>query len=110
MNDTREQILRLIKARGQTTIAEMADALSISAVSVRHHLSTLQAEGLVRSAEVRRGVGRPHLAYSLTEAAQERFPTKYLRLSDRLLDATESRLEPRQNGRAVRVYPELPAA
>ncbi len=86
MNDTREQILRQIKARGQMTIAEMAELLSISAVSVRHHLSTLQAEGLVRSSEVRRGVGRPHLVYSLTEAAQERFPTKYLRLSDRLLD------------------------
>jgi predicted ArsR family transcriptional regulator len=86
MNDTREQVLRLIKVRGQTTVTEMAEALSISPVSVRHHLSTLQAEGLVRSSEVRRGVGRPHLVYALTEAAQERFPTKYLRLSDRLLD------------------------
>jgi ABC-type oligopeptide transport system ATPase subunit len=31
-------------------------------------------------------------------------------LSDRLLGATESRLEPRQDGRAVRIYPALPAA
>jgi DeoR family suf operon transcriptional repressor len=89
---TREQILRLVKARGQATIADLAEALGISTVSVRHHISTLQAEGLLRSAEVRHGVGRPHFEYSLTEAAQERFPAKYLRLSERLLDELKMQL------------------
>ena len=95
MNSTRDQILRLIKAQGQATVAELAAALEISAVSVRHHLSSLLAEGLIRSAEVRRGVGRPHLVYSLTALAHERFPAKYLRLSERLLDELKVSLPPR---------------
>jgi predicted ArsR family transcriptional regulator len=96
MNTTREQLLRAIRARSQATIAELAEALRISVVSIRHHLSTLQAEGLVESAEVRRGAqaGRPHLVYSLTEAALERFPTKYVRLSERLLDELKASLPP----------------
>jgi DeoR family transcriptional regulator, suf operon transcriptional repressor len=94
MVSTREQILNLIKGRGQVTTAELAETLAISAVSVRHHLSSLLAAGLIRSQEVRHGVGRPHLAYTLTEAAQERFPGKYLRLSGRLLDELKASLPP----------------
>lgn len=94
MVSTREQILNLIKGHSQITTAELAEAMAISAVSVRHHLSSLMAEGLIRSQEVRRGVGRPHLAYSLTEAAQERFPAKYLQLSGRLLDELKTSLPP----------------
>lgn len=97
MTTTRDEILRQVKARGQATIAELAESLGISPVSVRHHTSTLQAEGLLQSTEVRRGAqraGRPFFTYSLTDAAQERFPTKYLRLSERLLDELKSSLPP----------------
>ncbi len=92
MHSTRDQILKHIKGHAQATIQELAEALSISAVSIRHHLSALQAENLVQSVEVRRGVGRPHLAYSLTDAAQERFPAKYLQFSERLLDELKASL------------------
>jgi len=91
---TRETLLRTLKARGQATVAQLADALAISPVSVRHHLSSLQAEGLIRSSEVRHGVGRPHLVYALTEAAHERFPARYMRLSERLLDELKASLPP----------------
>ena len=96
MNTTREQLLRAIQSRGQATIVELAETLGISVVSIRHHLSTLQAEGLVQSVEVRRGAqaGRPHLVYSPTQAALERFPTKYVRLSERLLDELKASLPP----------------
>jgi DeoR family suf operon transcriptional repressor len=94
MSSTREQVLHLLKNRGQATTAELAEALAISTVSVRHHLSGLLADGLIRSVEVRRGVGRPHLSYSLTEAAQEKFPAKYMRLSGRLLDELKTSLPP----------------
>ncbi len=97
MTTTREQILRQAKARGQVTIAELADSLGISPVSVRHHTSALQAEGLLQSTEVRRGAqraGRPFFAYSLTDAAQERFPARYLQLSNRLLDELKASLPP----------------
>jgi predicted ArsR family transcriptional regulator len=94
MTTTRDQILRQVKARGHVTIAELAAAIGISPVSVRHHTSALQAEGLLRSVEVRRGVGRPVFAYSLTDAAQERFPARYLQLSERLLDELKASLPP----------------
>lgn len=63
----------------------MAEAVGINPISVRHHLSNLQVEGLVRFEEERHGVGRPRLVYILTEAGMEKFPTRYLRLTTRLL-------------------------
>jgi predicted ArsR family transcriptional regulator len=42
-------------------------------------------EGLIAAEEERHGVGRPRLVYSLTEDGMEKFPTKYLRLTTRLL-------------------------
>jgi len=95
MSSTHDEILRAIKGQGRVTIAELAAHLNITPVSVRHHLSSLQAEGLVKSSEVRQGVGRPRLVYTLSEAAQERFPARYLRLSERLLDELKSTLSPR---------------
>src|SRR5262245_58261363 len=98
MNSTRDQILNTLKSRGQTTIVELAEGLGISPVSVRHHLSALQAQGLIRATEVRHAerarAGRPQLAYSLTDAALERFPAKYMRLSERLLDELKAALPP----------------
>jgi predicted ArsR family transcriptional regulator len=42
-------------------------------------------EGLVAAEEERHGVGRPRLVYTLTEDGMEKFPTRYLRLTTRLL-------------------------
>jgi predicted ArsR family transcriptional regulator len=42
-------------------------------------------EGLIAADEERHGVGRPRLVYSLTEDGMEKFPTKYFRLTTRLL-------------------------
>lgn len=94
MDKTRDRILRHIKSHGQAGINELSETLGLSTVSVRHHLSALQAEGLIRSVEVRRGVGRPHLVFSLTDKAQERFQTKYLQFSERLLDELKATLPP----------------
>lgn len=94
MSTTRDHLLRHLRTAGQATIAELAETLGVYPVSVRHHLSALQAEGLLRSVEVRGGVGRPHLAYSLTDAAQERFPAKYFQFSERLLDELKASLPP----------------
>jgi predicted ArsR family transcriptional regulator len=68
------------------TISELAEAVNINAISVRHHLGSLQADGLLVAEEERHGVGRPRLVYSLSEKGLERFPTRYLRLTNRLID------------------------
>jgi len=83
--NTRDIILQALKNSTQSTVDNLADAAQVSPVTVRHHLNTLQAEGLLESTSVRRKIGRPHLVYRLSEDGHELFPKKYARLSSRLL-------------------------
>lgn len=90
MNSTRDRILETLMRQPRATINALAQAVGINPISVRHHLTNLQVEGLVSTEEERHGVGRPRLVYFLTEAGSERFPTRYLRLTSRLLDQLKS--------------------
>lgn len=85
MKSTRDRILQTLLNNPHSTINDLADAVEINTISVRHHLTNLQADGLVVAEEERHGVGRPRLVYSLTETGQEKFPTRYLQLTNRLL-------------------------
>jgi predicted ArsR family transcriptional regulator len=85
MKSTRDRILQTLLRSPRSTINELAEAVGINPISVRHHLTNLQMEGLVDAQEERHGVGRPRLVYILTEEGMERFPTRYLRLTTRLL-------------------------
>lgn len=85
MNATRNKILQTLLKKPKSTINEMAEAVGINPISVRHHLTNLQMEGLVEAQEERHGVGRPRLVYLLTAEGMERFPTRYLRLTNRLI-------------------------
>lgn len=89
---TRETILRTLRARGKCTVKELAEAAGVSPVSVRHHLTHVQGEGLVAAEEVRHGVGRPRLLYSLTETGQELFPSRYLHFANRLVEEMKGSL------------------
>ncbi len=85
MNSTRDKILQTLLKKPKSTINDLAEAVGINPISVRHHLNNLQMEGLVESQEERHGVGRPRLVYLLTEEGRERFPTRYLQLTTRLI-------------------------
>jgi len=85
MKSTKDRILDTLHRKPRITINELAETVGINAISVRHHLTNLTAEGLIAAEEERHGVGRPRLMYSLTQDGMERFPTKYLRLTTRLL-------------------------
>lgn len=85
MKSTRDRILHSLLGQPKMTINALAEAVGINPISVRHHLTNLQVEGLVAAEEERHGVGRPHLVYRLTEDGLEKFPTRYLRLTTRLL-------------------------
>lgn len=86
MKSTRDRILQTLLLQPRSTISTLAGAVGINPISVRHHLTSLQVEGLITAEEERHGVGRPRLVYSLTNEGQERFPTRYMRLTTRLLN------------------------
>ena len=83
---TREKVLYTLLTKQRCTIKELPDEVDINPISVRHHITKLQAEGLVASEEERHGVGRPRRLYFLTERGLEQFPSRYLRLTLRLLE------------------------
>jgi predicted ArsR family transcriptional regulator len=85
MKSTREKVLQTLATNPRSTIVEIADSVGINAISVRHHLTSLQASNLVSAEEERHGVGRPRLVYFLTEKGMEKFPTRYFRLTNHLL-------------------------
>ena len=85
MKSTRDKILLTLLQNPRSTINTLAEAVGINPISVRHHLTNLQMEGLVEGQEERHGVGRPRLVYILTDEGMERFPTRYMQLTTRLL-------------------------
>lgn len=92
MKSTRDRILQTLVSEPRSTITDLAEAVGINPISVRHHLSSLEAEGLISADEERHGVGRPRHIYFLTEKGLERFPTRYFRLTNRLLDQIKGSL------------------
>lgn len=92
MKSTRDRILQTLLNNPQSTITDLAEAVEINAISVRHHLTNLQLDGFVKADEVRHGVGRPHLVYSLTDNGLEKFPTRYLQLTNLLLTELKQRM------------------
>ena len=64
--NTRERVMHTMLVRERCTINELAEAVDINPISVRHHIAKLEAESLVRSEEERHGVGRPRRMYFLT--------------------------------------------
>lgn len=92
MKSTREKILNNLLKFPRSSINDLAKSVGINAISVRHHLTNLQAEALVNAEEERHGVGRPRLVYFLTEKGLEHFPTHYLRLTNQLLSQIKEAL------------------
>lgn len=91
---TRDRILRTLRLQGKCTVVDLAEASGVSPVSVRHHLANLLAENLVESEEVKHGVGRPRLLFSLSDIALEMFPSRYFRLTSRILEEIKDSMPP----------------
>ena len=91
-DNTRSRVLRTLLLNQKRTVNELAEAVDINPISVRHHVNKLEAEGLIQSKEERHGVGRPRLVYSLTNHGMEQFPKRYLQLTLRLLQQLKENL------------------
>ena len=94
MTSTRDVVLNVLLSRQRCTLNELAEVVGISPISMRHHIARLEAEGLVHTEEERHGVGRPRMVYTLTESGLERFPTRYVRLTLRLLEQLKETMPP----------------
>ena len=90
--NTRKRVLRSLLLSQSRTVNDLAEAVDINPISVRHHVTKLEAEGLIQSEEERHGVGRPRLVYSLTSKGMEQFPQRYLQLTLRLLEHLKTNL------------------
>ena len=86
MASTRDVVLRTLLTQPRCTINELSEKVGISPISIRHHIASLEAEGLIGSQDERHGVGRPRQVFFLTETGMEQFPTRYVRLTVRLLE------------------------
>lgn len=94
MKSTREKILLFLLKNPKSTINDLAEAVTINTISVRHHVNNLQADGLILLEEERHGVGRPRIVYSLSEEGLEQFPTRYYRLTNRILEHFKESFSP----------------
>lgn len=83
-----------LKMRSGLSSAAIGAELGITGEAARQQLLRLAQEGLVASANVSAGVGRPTQAWSLTPAAQARFPDTHAGLTVQLLDLIGATLGP----------------
>lgn len=85
MQETRQQILDILKTHNQATVDDLAEALNLTTMTVRHHLGILEEQKLVVAEPQRGRVGRPFYLYRLTPAADDLFPKAYHLLAERVL-------------------------
>lgn len=88
--DFLEQVHRL----GAATIAEICDALGVTATAVRQRLTRLQSQGLMTRETVRSGRGRPHHTYRVTDDGQRELGDNYSDLAMILWDQLQAIEEP----------------
>ena len=91
---TKEKLFQALRTQGEMTVSEMATAAQITPVAVRHHLASMQAEGLVKVREERHGVGRPRQIFKLTPNALERSTSRYYQFTNLLLEQLKKHLPP----------------
>ncbi len=92
--NTRDQLLRYLKRHPGATVRELAAALGVTPANVRHHLSTLMSQGLVRAekgAARASSRGRPARRFYLTDKA---FPQYLEPLTRALLEYLRDRQVP----------------
>jgi DeoR family transcriptional regulator, suf operon transcriptional repressor len=82
----RGDILVELKKAERLTTRQLADRLSCSPNTVRHHLKGLEEQGLVVYQREHRGVGAPTFAYQLTPLGEQLFPRQYQATLGDLLD------------------------
>lgn len=87
-----ERILMALKMQAGLSAAALGTRLGTTSEAVRQQLLRLASEGLVEARSTSAGVGRPTQLWSLTAAAQARFPDTHAALTVQLLDIVRTNL------------------
>lgn len=87
---SRERLLFHLKTKGAQSAAGLARRLGVTAMAVRQHLARLEDEGLVAYRDEAGRVGRPRRIWSLTTAAEERFPDSHAELAFGMIEAARN--------------------
>jgi predicted ArsR family transcriptional regulator len=101
LSSTRGQVVGLLR-RGEATVNELAEALSLTDNAVRSHLSSLERDGLVQQSGKRMATRKPEALYSLTPEAGQLFPKAYDLLFNQLLHSLKSRITPAEKRELLR--------
>lgn len=88
---TRGRIIDLIR-RSPSTATEIAVELDLTYNAVRGHLAGLERDGLIRTAEGRRGTTRPAAVYELAPGVEDALSKAYVPFAAHLVRALAERL------------------
>ena len=91
-SDPKRKILYYLKVMKQAGLKDLSKVMKISRMAVHKHLSDLQDRGLVESIEIRKGVGRPTMQYSLSSTGKTAFPKSYGDIAIHALDYLEKKM------------------
>ena len=91
-NDPKRQILYYLKIMQQAGLYDLSKAMKISKMAIHKHLVNLQNRGLVESTDIRIGVGRPKMLYSLTSMGKTIFPKSYADIATIAIDFIEQNM------------------
>jgi len=87
-----ERVLMALKMHGALSSSALGAKLGTTGEAARQQLARLAEEGLVAATSEVRGVGRPTQSWSLTPAAQSRFPDTHAALTVQLLGIVRNSL------------------
>ena len=98
LSGSRQKILEHIRRHGESSVAELSEALGLTTVTIRHHLEAMQQDGLIKEPQPRHkpGPGRPEMFYHVSDSAEEFLPRSYENLCLALIDAARNTLPPMQ--------------
>ena len=96
-----DRLLFLLKTRGPGTTEALSRTLGITVEGARQQLLRLQAEGLINATPEIRGRGRPRQLWTLTSAANRRFPDAHPELTAQLIQTIQNTLGERALERVI---------
>ena len=71
------QFLEVLHKLGSSTVQKICAEIDVTATSIRQRLSRLQVHGFIDRATVRKGRGRPHHCYQVTDAGLKELGDNY---------------------------------